>query len=114
MRRYPAVTLAAVVVALLVLALTRSPLVPRAQAQHLSKFQNVEFAFNTTGAASTLAFFDRDSGDLYLYVAGQGSDFQFVRRLTVVELGAPLTVAARTRLPAIPQLPQAVDVDDVR
>jgi hypothetical protein len=74
-----------------------------ANAQYLSKFQNVQFQFSTTGTTSTLAFFNRETGEVFLYVASGRGDFQFVKRLAVKELGSPLTAGAvGTRIPRLP------------
>lgn len=76
-----------------------------ANAQYLSKFQNVQFQFATTGATSTLAFFNRETGEVFLYVASGRGDFQFARRLVVKELGEPLAQSVKP----IPRLPAGVE-----
>lgn len=78
---------------------------PLANAQYLSKFQNVQFQFATTGATSTLAFFNRESGEVFLYVASGRGDFQLAKRFVVKELGDPLTQGVKT----IPRLPTGVE-----
>lgn len=81
-----------------------------AQAQHLSKFQNVQFQFSTTGTTTTLAFFNRETGEVFLYAATGRGEFQFAKRLAVSELGSPLASGAATT--RIPRLPSVFDADE--
>ena len=93
----------------IVALLERASFVRSAQAQHLGRLQNVAFDFDTTGQASTLTFFDRDTGDIYLYVASTSGRFAFARRLSLKELGGPLADQAAHRLRQVPQLPTGIE-----
>jgi len=81
-----------------------------ANAQYLSKFQHVQFQFSTTGTTSTLAFFNRETGEVFLYVASGRGEFQFAKRLTVKELGAPLTTG--TTGIRVPRLPTGTETEE--
>ena len=109
MRSWRALAVGIALGVVLVLVVARAPFVPSAQAQHLSRLQNLEFDFDTTGQASTLTFFDKDTGDIYLYVASTSGRFAFARRLTLQELGGPLADQATQRLRQIPQLPSGAE-----
>ncbi|MBM3216452.1 hypothetical protein FJZ36_16245 [Candidatus Poribacteria bacterium] len=107
-RRWGSWLVAFVLGAVAVLMVSRG-LVPSAKAQYLGKFQNVDFGFSTTGGTSTLTFFDRDTGVVYLYVASGRGDFQLARRLTLSELGQPLAVGMRAPATRVPSLPSGLD-----
>jgi hypothetical protein len=86
---------------------------PSAQAQYLSKFQNVQFDFNTTGAVSTLTFFNRETGEIFVYIASGTSDFKFARRMTLQELGGPIQIGLnRPSQQRIPPLQEGLDLND--
>ncbi len=93
------------------LAIGRAPFVSPAEAQHLSRLQHVDFDFDTTGQASTLTFFNRDTGEVFLYVASMSGNFTFARSLTLEQLGGPLADQATQRLRGIPQLPTGTEPD---
>ena len=94
-----------------VLVLTRASLIPNAEAQHLNRLQNVEFDFDTTGQASTLSFFNKDTGEIFLYVASTSGKFVFAKRLSLQELGGPIADQALQRLQQVPQLPSGIESD---
>ena len=89
--------------------LGRGALVPSAHAQYLSTFQNVDVDFETTGAISTLTFFDRDSGDTYIYIASGTGQFQFTRKLSMKDLGGPLAAELATGASNLPKLQTGIE-----
>ena len=86
------------------LAIGRAPFLSSAEAQHLGRLQNVDFDFDTTGQASTLTFFNKDTGEVFLYVASMSGKFTFARSLTLQDLGGPLADEATQRLRRVPQI----------
>ncbi len=93
----------------LAVLLGRGPLTPTAHAQYLSRFQNVDVDFETTGAISTLTFFDRDSGDTYIYIASGTGKFQFAQRLTIQQLGGPIAANLGSNSSNIPKLQTGIE-----
>ena len=89
----------------------RISLLSEARAQYLERLQNVDVDFETSGNVSTLTFFDRDSGELYIYIATGTGNFRFARRLTLKELGGPLASEVSERLRTIPQLPTGLETE---
>lgn len=95
--------------AVLVLLLGRSPLIPAAHAQYLSKFQNVDVDFETSANVSTLTFFDRDSGDTYIYIARGAGKFQFAQKLSIQALGGPLAASLGADASNVPRLHTGIE-----
>ena len=82
---------------------------PTANAQYLNRLQHVDLDFETNANSSTLTFFDRDSGSVYIYIATGAGNFQFARRLTIQELGGPLLSQTTNPTRNIPKLPTGTE-----
>lgn len=89
--------------------LGRGPFTATAQAQYLSRFQNVDVDFETTGSVSTLTFFDRDSGDTYIYIASGSGKFQFAQKLSIQALGGPIAANLGSNSSKIPELQTGIE-----